>query len=294
MLEKDTEKQILSFVYQQPRSIQEIAQHIDRNWRTADTYVEKIAKESGSLGMRTFRGGTRGALKIVFWLNAEKIHSSEFQQRLFGRIEHGRRKEDFSPFELYAYVPEQRRRAWKASYNDKQEIQQQDTASLLASAQEQVLVFTGNCSFINLVENGVPLLSIIQELVQRGVSVKVLSRVDLASVTNLQKVFAINYEQGKELIEVRHCEQPLRGFVVDNKIVRLKEELDPAKYRKGELDKHTVILYEFYDPEWVAWTQNVFWTFFRSSLAGQKRLEDLRTIQKFIATQESPRRALSD
>ncbi|HSU72495.1 MAG TPA: hypothetical protein VLJ21_01450, partial [Candidatus Binatia bacterium] len=104
MLDKDTEKKILDFVYPQPRSVQEIAHVIDKNWRTADAYIEKIAKETGQISARIFRGGTRGALKIVFWSNKERISSTEFQERLFKRIELGRKKEDFSPFELYAYV----------------------------------------------------------------------------------------------------------------------------------------------------------------------------------------------
>lgn len=281
MLDKPTEKAILDFVYKGPCSIQEIAQVIDRNWRTADSYVEKLAKETGQIGTRTFRGGTRGALKIVFWNNSERINSNEFQERLFKRIELGRKKEDFSAFELYAYVPETQRKAWRApSYEAKDAKQTQKINDLLLTAKEQVLVFTGNCSFVNLAEHGKPMASIVQELAQRGVTVKVLSRVDIASVTNLQKLFAINYGLGKDLIEVHHAEQPLRGFIIDDKVVRLKEELSPARYRSGELDQDTVLLYEIYDPAWVKWMQNVFWALFRTSLSGQKRLEDLNTINK--------------
>lgn len=281
MLDKPTEKSILDFVYKGPCSVQEIAQVIDRNWRTADSYVEKLVKETGQIGTRTFRGGTRGALKIVFWNNAERINSSEFQERLFKRIELGRKKEDFSPFELYAYVPENQRKAWRAqSYDAKNAKQTQKINELLLSAKEQVLIFTGNCSFVNFAEHGKPIASIVQELARRGVTIKVLSRVDIASVTNLQKLLAINYGLGKDLIEVHHAEQPLRGFIIDDKIVRLKEELSPQSYRAGELDQDTVLLYEIYDPAWVKWTQNVFWALFRTSLSGQKRLEDLNTIRK--------------
>ena len=279
MLEKETEQQILSFVYKQPRTMQEIAFLIQRNWRTADSYVEKISKESGCLNTRLFRGGTRGALKIVFWNNTEKIHSSEFQERLFKRIEQGRQKHDFSPFELYSYVPDERRRAWRASYTS-ESVEKQDLMSLLSSCQNQLLVFTGNCSFINIIEEDIPMLNILQELAHKGVSIKVLGRVDIASISNLQRILAINYGLGKEAIEIRHAEQPLRGFVIDETVVRLKEELKPQNYRRGELDVHTILLYEIYDVEWVKWMQNVFWKLFRTSLSGQKRLEDLRTIQK--------------
>ena len=112
MLDSKTVKKITEFIYIKPRTIQEIAMHINKNWRTADSYVEKISKEQGIIALRTFRGGTRGALKIAFWNNVEKIHSSEFQERLFKRIELARNKEDFSPFDIYQYVPENKRSAF--------------------------------------------------------------------------------------------------------------------------------------------------------------------------------------
>src|ERR1041385_7337924 len=105
MLTKEMEKKILQYVYAQPRSMQEIARHISKNWRTANSYVEKIMSESGALATKSFREGTRGALKIVYWNTVEKINHSEFQERLFKRIENGRRKQDFSPLDIYNYVP---------------------------------------------------------------------------------------------------------------------------------------------------------------------------------------------
>ena len=74
MLDSKIIKKINNFVYQKPRTIQEISLLIKKNWRTADRYVEQISKEQGTLLVRTFREGTRGALKIVFWNNIEKIH----------------------------------------------------------------------------------------------------------------------------------------------------------------------------------------------------------------------------
>ncbi|MBI4144748.1 hypothetical protein HY493_00910 [Candidatus Woesearchaeota archaeon] len=278
MLDKTAEKRILEFVHQQPRTVQEVAHLIQRNWRTADSYVEKIVKESGAISTRTFRGGTRGALKIVFWNNIERINSTEFQERLFKRIEHGKRKEDFSPFELYNYIDPKMRKAWNGKYSERG-MTKQHLPELLASAKRQVLIFTGNCSFINLTEDRQSLLSVFQQLAERGVGIKVLSRVDLAAVKNLQKFLSINYGLGKDVVEVKHCEQPLRGFIIDDEVVRLKEELDPVRYRSAELDGHTILLYEFSDPDWVKWLQNVFWNLFRSSLSGQKRLEDLRSIK---------------
>ena len=101
MLDSKTAKKIIDFVYTKPRSIQEIAYHIQRNWRTADSYVDRIIKEQGVLATKVFREGTRGALKIVFWSNIERIHSSDFQEKLFKKIESARHKRDFSPTTFY-------------------------------------------------------------------------------------------------------------------------------------------------------------------------------------------------
>ena len=65
-------KKITDFVKGKPKTIQEISQHIKKNWRTAERYVEKIEKESGTLSTRIFREGTRGALKVVYWKKKKK------------------------------------------------------------------------------------------------------------------------------------------------------------------------------------------------------------------------------
>src|SRR3989344_9017902 len=101
MFDSNISKRINDFVYQKPRTIQEIAHLIGKNWRTANSYIEKIEKEQGTLSTRMFREGTRGALKIVFWNSIEKIHSNTFQERLFKQIESSRYKDDFSPLDLY-------------------------------------------------------------------------------------------------------------------------------------------------------------------------------------------------
>src|SRR3989338_6630693 len=82
MLEQATIKRINEFVYAKPRTIQEIALLLNVNWRTADSYVQKISEEQGTLSVRTFREGTRGALKVVFWSNLRsEEHTSELQSQ---------------------------------------------------------------------------------------------------------------------------------------------------------------------------------------------------------------------
>ncbi len=286
MLDSKTIKKINDFVYVKPRTIQEIAFLLQKNWRTANSYVEKIAEETGGISTRIFREGTRGALKIVFWNNIEKIHSSEFQEKIFKKIEAGKEKEDFSAFDIYQYVDENKRSASLEQTDDDSKTKTQDFVNALRRAQSQILFFSGNASFINLPYGNKKILDLIDELAKNKISIKVLARVELPGIENINELAAINKRIGKEAVEARHCEQPLRGFIVDNEMIRLKEIKLPEKYKKDELRKKTFIFYEVYDEEWIEWLQKVFWNLFRTAIPAKKRINDLKSIKQL--SPESP------
>jgi hypothetical protein len=276
MLSPQIVKKILEFVYAKPRSIQEVAELIGKNWRTADRYVEEIVKETGNIAVRTFREGTKGALKVVYWINTEKIHSTEFQERLLKRIEN-KSKDEFSPFEIYQYVDENKRHAVVIDIGNK--AFKDCVRDYLERAGNQILSFSGNLSWINTQEKGKKLIDVVENLAKRRISIKILSRVTIDSMNNVKKILMINEKLGKNMIEVRHCEQPLRGFVIDSQLVRLREMKKALDYKEGELDKNVMIFYEIFDPEWIEWFKKVFWYFFRFSIPAEKRIKDLESIR---------------
>ena len=280
VLNKELQQKILDFVYIKPRTVQEISHLIDKNWRTADTYVDKISQESGLISGRTFRGGTRGALKIVFWNNVEKISSNQFQERLTKQIEASRAQSDFTPLDIYQYVPEGRKRAFSEVVESESVSKTQDIIGLFAKAERQILYFSGNMSFLEMKEKKKSILDIFEDAAKRGVSIKVVARIDIASLDNFRKMMEINHKIGKDMIEIRHATQPLRGFIIDDREIRLKEEKNPEKYKKGELKNKTRLFYEIYDEEWVAWLQKVFWNYFRTSIDAKIRVKDLEMIKK--------------
>jgi hypothetical protein len=280
VLNKDIEKKITEFVYLEPRTVQEIAFLLQKNWRTADSYVEKISTESGMIGTRTFRGGTRGALKIVYWNNTEKIHSSQFQERLFKQIESAKNKEDFSQLDIYQYIDDTKKKAFSEIVEQESVASKQNLAALFAKAESQVLYFAGNMSFLEMKEKKKNILDLIEEAAKRGVGFKVLARIDITSLENFKRIIAINHKIGREVIEIRHASQPLRGFIIDDKEIRLKEEKNPSDYKKSELKSKTRIFYEIYDEEWVGWMQKVFWNIFRTSIDAKQRIKDLEEVQK--------------
>jgi hypothetical protein len=61
MLDRQLIKRIEDFVRTRPRTVDEIAKLLGKNWRTAASYVDRIAQEQGTIATHTFRGGTRGA-----------------------------------------------------------------------------------------------------------------------------------------------------------------------------------------------------------------------------------------
>ena len=91
-------------------------------------------------------------------------------------------------------------------------------------------------------------------------------------------MLSINKRIGHDTVEIRHCYQPLRANITDDKVAVFKEVLDPKDYARGELKRKLYILYYIYDEDWIEWLQKVFWHLFRSSIDAKKRMEELKLI----------------
>lgn len=279
MLNSETIRKIEDFIYSKPRSIQEIAQHIGKNWRTADRYVEEIEKNFGTISTRVFREGTRGALKIVYWAAVEKVSNSAFQQQLEEQIMHGRTKYDFPGFDIFQHIPPNKKEAWiKEGKDESSAGRLVEFKKMLLEAKKQILFFSGNLSFINFNDGEVNVFQVLDELARKGISIKVISRIDIAGKENTERLLSLNFKYGKKVIEIHHREQPLRATVIDNKLFNLKEVKEPTG-RDKELDKKIFIFYTIKDKEWVEWLSRIFWRMFSSSIDSNKRLEEMRKIK---------------
>ncbi len=277
MLKNEEIKKIENFVYLKPRSIQEIAELIDKNWRTADRYVQDIEKDFGTITTRVFREGTRGALKIVYWNSVEKISHSAFQEKLEKDILDKTRKEDFPAFDIFQHVSDRNKKAIIEKEIKEDTINMNEFAEILSSAKKQLLIFSGNLSFINLKNKTIEMTTLLEKLAKSGVDIKIICRVDVAGRQNIEKILAINHKLGKEMIEIRHREQPLRAFVVDGKIFRMKE-MKEATGKLYELDKKIYIFYTIRDKDWAEWLSKIFWKMYSSSIGADKRLEELNKL----------------
>lgn len=275
MLNSEIIKKIEDFVYLKPRSIQEISLHINKNWRTADRYIQDIEKNFGTISTRVFREGTRGALKIVYWSSIEKVSNSVFQQQLEEQILKGRTKYEFAPFDIFQYVHNKDKDAWiKEGENEVKAKRLSEFKDILIKAKKQILFLSGNLSFINFKDKEVDIFKEIETLVKKGIIIKVVCRVDVAGRENIEKLLSLNFKYGKDLIEIKHREQPLRATIIDNKLVNLKE-IKESTGREKELNKKIFIFYTIKDKEWVEWLSKIFWKMFNSSIDSRKRLQEM-------------------
>lgn len=277
MLDNEVVRKIEDFVYSKPRSVHEVAALIKKSWRTADRYVEYIEKEFGTISTRTFRQGTRGALKVVYWSSMEKVSYSVFQEALEKKIMLLKDKEDFSAFDIFQHVPDKNKRASveKTAYESLTNLA--ELVDFLGKAEKQLLVFSGNLSFINLKSKEVDVFKVLEGLVKRGISVKVVCRVDVVGKENIEGLLSLNFKYGKELVEVRHREQPLRAIIADNKMFRIKEIQTPTG-KVHELNSKVFIFYNIKDKEWTDWLSRIFWKMFNSSISAEKRLEEIKKL----------------
>ncbi len=274
MLNPQLINKIEEFVYEKPRSVQEIASLIKKNWRTADRYLEEIKNDYGTIATRVFREGTRGALKIAYWASIEKASYNMFQKKLETEILNSKRKEDFSAFDIFQHVPEPKRECFVF---EKEEDNMKDFSSIMLSAKKQLLIFSGNLSFINLQNKRKDMFNVFEELAKRKIKIKILSRVDLSGINNVEKILSLNLRHGRNIVEIRHDTHPLRGVIIDNKFIRLKEVKEPTGKIK-ELNKRLFIFYNIKDKTWAEWLSKIFWNKFAKSIDANKRLEHLKHV----------------
>jgi len=277
MLDKETIKKIEDFVFEQPRSIQEITIHLDKNWRTVNRYVGQIIEERATLETKIFREGTRGALKVVYWASVEKRKNNIFQEQLKKEIMNTKNKKQFSAFDIYQHVEDKNKSVILENISGEDLSDLKELVSYFKQTKKELVSLSGNLSYLNLKVGKIKLFDKIEELVKRGIRIKVLCRVDLAGKKNIEKLLSLNHKYKKELIEVKHCKQPIRAFIFDKKILRLKEVSEPTE-KIHELDKKTYIFYTIKDPKWAEWMNNLFLQMFHHSVGAETRLDELNKI----------------
>ncbi|MBT3297344.1 hypothetical protein HN385_00310 [archaeon] len=259
-------KKILEFVSTEPKSIQEVAKCIEKSWKTADKYLGELKETNPELQIKVFRKGSHGALKVVYLKSTMKKSGDQLRDRLFNDYLVGKVKDDFDVMEFYMQVNSDKKEMVIEEYQESDISQKQDLIKHLKNCDRTLYVFSGNLSWINVKENGILMLDVLEKMVKRGIKIKVLCRIDAASIRNIHKLKSLDHKHNTDLIEVRHQRHPLRGFIFDDTMLRLKEEIRLGRYKKGEIDNNLRIFYDIHENEWINWLKNIFYYSFNSAM----------------------------
>lgn len=274
MLSKKLTDKIIDFIKKEPVSVQEVSKFIQKSWVTTESYLQKIEDETGQIKRKVFRKGSQGALKIVYYNYASAVDYDHIKKIIAQKIISGRKKEDLSIFEILPFVKEQHRSiSWELpdEFSHITEI-----CKKVDDAEHQILIFSGNLSIFFIKEN--LLLRTIERVLERGVSLKILCRIDFGTMKNLKELERL-LRTYKNKISIHNCYQPLRGMIIDEKEIILTYKENPDTYHRSELENHMHILSKISDQEWISWFTKMFWNLYNGSNEYEEIL-DMMTNQK--------------
>ena len=275
MLSKELQEKILKLVKKEPCLVQDISQHIGKSWVATEGYVERISKDTGLIRTKAFRKGTKGAVKVVYWNYSESVQDDEVKERLFQKIKLFASKKEFDPLEIFQFAKDKRSNAI-VEFKSKRlsSKHHKNFLSFLKKADSELLCFSGNISWISIKEGKESALKIIEQFLKKRGVLKIICRIDIASMKNIRLLEPLMKEFSGQ-IEIRHSSQPVRGFIMDSKIARFKDEKKISDFKEGELSEDLYLFYELFDIDWVEWCKNVFWYLFRNSIGLQERIKAL-------------------
>jgi len=276
-MDSELRVKILDLVHVRPRAVSEIADAIGKNWRTADRYIDQLAKED-MLKIHVFRKGGRGALKVVYWPTSINESPSSVKNFLLQKILNNSRKEDFSALDIIQNITEKRRKIRFMDteiYDDKENLE--NFLSFLGKAENRLLFFSGNLSLMNISKGYKVILGLFDQKLSEGVNIFMLTRVDASNSFILRDLLNLNKKGNLGKVEIRYAYQPLRCTVVDQKEMRLKENFLGNSFDRDGKNNGTY-LYVTDDVSWVDWMSDVFWHIWHGSISAEKRLEVLKTV----------------
>ncbi len=212
----------------------------------------------------------------------DKKRLAAVQKRLERDLHKGVSKKDFSPFDIYQFIEGDNKEAFLEEQYEEGKTVAQDVVGLLLSAHKEVYIFAGKFSWSKLVRKGIKIIDVLEGLAKKGVKIRVVAGIHLHSMENIEKVLALNKKLPKEnWIEVRHTFHSLRGIIIDDKIMRLKEVKNPSDFGNGnKKKKKTFIFYTIFDKVWISWLKRVFMDYFKAGDYAGARIRELKKIEE--------------
>lgn len=261
--------QIIEYVKGEPRTVQDVAKRIGKSWVTTNSYIEKIIKETGQIKIKTFRQGTQGAIKLIYYNYAGSLEEDELKSLISLHITNGRYKTDFDFMDIYQHINDKKKRSHiEKNIHDFEKY----LMNYLEEAQDTVFCLSGNLSFLSR-----EVLDSMEKALKRKVHIKILCRITLGSLRNISPLLTL-LRKYPQLLEVRHRFQPLRGFIIDGKAL-FREDEKKSSYREGEIIGDVQIIYEIMDQEWVDWLRQLYWHLYRPASDGVGRMKEFEKLQ---------------
>lgn len=214
----------------------------------------------------------------------DKKRFEAVQRRLERDIRRGILKKDFSPFDIYQFVDEDKKEAFMEEQYEEGKTVAQDVVGLLLSAHKEIYIFAGKFSWSKLVRNNIKILDVMKDMAKKGVKIKIIAGIHLPAVDNIERILELNKDLPKEnWIEIRHAFQPLRAIIIDEKIMRLKEVKKPSDYGSdSKKKKNTFIFYTIFDGKWINWLKKIFMEYYKAGDYPKARVRELRRIEKVV------------
>ncbi len=263
MLNEELYNSIISFVKEEPKTIQEISHFINKSWVTTEKYVKEIINQTNSLGIKHFRKGTKAALKVVYY----KLFESEdnLKKSLQNTILTSKFKYDFDFFEIFQFADDNKKKLCLKKPSISLE-------KLFSSAEREILIFSGNLSFLNK-----KLLLLFEKLLEKKVHIKIISRIEYADIKYIKKIDFLLKKYPN--IEVKHSRQPLRGYIIDERKALFKTAFNPI-LEQNNSEKTPLVYYYLEDLKWISFLKNVFFIMWRSSIDYEFRILQLEKYLK--------------
>jgi DNA-binding transcriptional ArsR family regulator/arsenate reductase-like glutaredoxin family protein len=268
-------RKLIDSISKAPCSIQELSQKFEKNWRTIDNYIKKL-QEEGLVCIKEFKKGERVSFKIAYLRPDISNYDSRVKKKILRNIENGKLSSDFSPLDIIQFLSEKDIESYFKPLNIP--FKQPELELFFNQAQTSILIFSGDLDWLEAKVKNKTFFDILKQLAKEKVFIKILARVDMSTKDRIKKLLKINQELGFDAVEIHHQEHPLRCFILDGKIARLKEPVFSHK-NDGTLVKLGTYIYNIKDQSWVNWLEQVFWNQFRSSIPAEKRLNVLNRIR---------------
>ena len=238
--------------------------------------------QKGLIGIKVFRKGSQAALKLVYPITRNSLVTDDLKADLASQILGTRYEKDFDFMEIFQFIPDGEKKAEYEKFSKKYLLEDKTLLELMRSAEDHIFIFSGNLSIFGVYDDKGNMADVIGNLVGKGVNIKIIARVDIASVSNIKKISHLMLKH-PERLEIRHRYQPLRGIIIDGRICRFKNDENIKDYKRGELKYNTRIFYEVHDREWLAWLEKLFWAMYNTGISYADRIKEINGIFRSIS-----------